>query len=86
MINLNYTMQNKSGVNFEVNIAFNPAIGVSTALLDGKIIEQVFTSILDEPNTDNDKDWEIYDDRLSDWKEYAILKMKPRILEVLNKK
>lgn len=62
-------IQDEKGFQYEVQIEHTPHFGFSTAYYYGAIIGQVELGrmLLLEPQSDDDREWEQYEERFSEW-------------------
>jgi hypothetical protein len=76
----------KHGFHYEVILDHKPHFGFSTAFYKGRIIEQVELNKLMEPSSDSDIEWEIYEERFSEWTDDIKVNMIPACTEYFNNK
>jgi len=75
----------KYGFIHHVNVNHSPAVGISIAYYDGNMIASVEYGNLHEPATDNDGEWERYEEELQAWKETAETNLIPKCEEYFNR-
>lgn len=56
---------------YEVEIKHTPHHGFSTAYYNGTIVAQREYNKMHQPLSDNDADWEMYQERLDEWTDAA---------------
>jgi hypothetical protein len=62
------TIYCKKGFIREVNIEHSPHHGFSTAYYKGSIIAQAELGKIREPIGDDDREWEMYEERFDEWR------------------
>lgn len=64
------TVHDRLGFHYEVTIDHSPQFGFSTAYYQGRIIGQVeFGGRLYKPMSDDDREWEEYQERYAEWRD-----------------
>lgn len=63
------------GFHYEVVIEHQPHHGFSNALYLDRIIGQVELNKLREPFSDDDAEWEAYEERFGEWKDEILVNM-----------
>lgn len=63
------------GFVYEVLLRHSPHLGFSTAYYSQNIISQVELNKIHEPTSDNDAEWERYNELFSEWRDEAILNL-----------
>ncbi len=77
-------IQDAYGFHYEVTIEHLPNFGYSNATHAGTIVAQVEKNKLHEPISDNDQEWERYDELFAEWKDAVISDMKRICTEYFN--
>lgn len=67
-----------------ITFKYQPWFGLAFAYHKEGIIGNVEYSKIREPMSDSDRDWEIYDERLEEFKDMAFVDLSPKIKEYLN--
>ena len=75
----------KYGFLYHVHISCQPHLGLCTAYYDGVVIATVEYAKHREPMTDDDKEWEMYEEQLQDWIQTALTDITPKCEEYFNK-
>lgn len=52
---------------YEVTLEYKPHFGFSTAFYDGQIIADVELYRITQPMSDDDREWEMYEERFAEW-------------------
>jgi len=63
----NIKVTDKYGFVFEVVLEHKPHFGFSSAIYEGQIIAQAQFGRILEPLSDDDLEWERYEDRFAEW-------------------
>jgi hypothetical protein len=71
-----FKVECRHGFKYEVTLEHKPHHGFSTALHNGSIIGQVELGRIIEPISDNDREWELYEERYSEWTDEIKVNMK----------
>lgn len=64
------------GFHYDINIEFYPEHGFTHAIYMGTIIDTCELNKIREPVTDDDFLWELYEERLSEWKDEMLSNLK----------
>lgn len=76
----------KHGFHYEVTLQHQPHHGFSSAVYGGSIIAQVELGRILSPTSDNDHEWEQYEERLSEWTDEIKVNIIPKCEEYFNNK
>ncbi|SUJ18973.1 Uncharacterised protein [Sphingobacterium spiritivorum] len=79
------TISDRFDFRYEVTIEHKPHFGFSTALYDDEIIGQVELGRINEPMGDDDREWEQYQERFSEWTDEIKTNMIPICKSHFNK-
>lgn len=71
---------------YDVDIEHSPHFGFSTAYYRGHILAQCELGRIVEPLGDDDKEWEMYEERYSEWRDEILTNLKRICAEVLTSK
>jgi hypothetical protein len=74
----------KLGFVYEVTVKYYPNFGHANALYKERIIAQVHQGKMSEPYSDNDLEWERYEDALADWMCACNVDLEPMCKEHFN--
>lgn len=62
---------------YEVELKHSPGFGFSTAYYKGSIIGQVQLYRVSKPYSDDDREWEMYEERFLEWRDEILTNMNP---------
>ena len=74
----------KNGFHFEVQVKHHPNLGISTAYYNENVIACREYGKIHEPMSDNDHEWEMYEERLDKWAADAITDLTPECTAYFN--
>lgn len=74
------------GFYYTVTLEHYPHHGYSMAKYEGRFIEQVDLYRIHEPIGDDDREWEMYEERFSEWRDEIKLNMERKCVEYLSNK
>lgn len=74
-------VEDSKGFIYEVDLEHSPHFGFTTAYYRGRIIEQCDSYRILEPTGDDDREWEIYEERAAEWRDEILSNIKPRCKE-----
>lgn len=72
-------VNDQHGFHYEVLVRHSPHLGFSTAYYNGRIIGQVELGRILEPIGDDDREWEMYHERLAEWKDEIKVNLIPKL-------
>lgn len=70
---------------YEVELHHHPELGYSTAYHRGERIADTEAYKIHEPLTDDDREWEMYQDRFGEWRDQVLSRLKPYCVEHFNR-
>lgn len=65
----NIRVHDSRDFHYEVQVEHTPHFGFSTAYYNGRVIAQADYQKLHEPYSDDDAEWEWYEQKLEEWKD-----------------
>lgn len=65
----NFSVRDSRDFRYEVQLEHSPHFGFSTAYYNGRVIAQCDFQKLHEPYSDDDREWEWYEQKLGEWKD-----------------
>lgn len=71
-------IEDSKGFVYEVDIDHSPQFGFSTAYYRGRIIDQYDLHKIYPPSSDDDHEWEKYQDRFAEWRDEVLVNLKPK--------
>jgi len=79
-------VEDKHGFIYEVVIKHFPQIGISTAYYNDDIIAQREYGRMLPPIGDDDREWEMFDERMEEWSADAITDLEPECKSYFNRR
>lgn len=73
------------GFHYEVYFDHHPHLGFTNALYNGSLIGQVELNKIHEPYSDDEKEWEQWEERYSEWKDEIKINLIPKCQEHFDK-
>jgi len=70
------TIESDRGFQYSVLIAHHPEHGFSLANYRGSIISDCQLGRIMEPMSDDDREWEMYEERFSEWRDEIVSNLK----------
>lgn len=74
----NLKVADQRGFYWDVHIKHSPQFGFSTAYYRDRIIGQCELGRILQPMSDDDREWEMYEERFSEWRDEIIMNLKLR--------
>lgn len=62
---------------YEVDLEHSPHLGFTTAYYRGSIIGQCELGRILQPQSDDDREWEEYQERFAEWRDEILTNLKP---------
>lgn len=68
------------GFQYSVDFEYHPRNGFTDAIYEGRPIGQCNLNKLTEPFSDDDREWEMYEDQFAQWKDATKLNLIPECI------
>jgi len=82
----NIKVTDKRGFHYEITLYYRPYLGFTNALYNGQIIGQVELGRIVEPQSDDEFDWERYEEKFAEWTDAIKVDIIPMCEEYFNNK
>lgn len=79
-------VEDKNGFIYEVSLQHRPHLGYSSAFYKGNLIEVIQLGRILQPTGDDDREWEMYEERYSEWTDEIKVNIIPICKNYFNKK
>lgn len=79
-------VEDNRGFHYTVTLEHYPHHGYSMAKYEGRFIAQVDLYKIHEPQSDDDREWEYYEERFAEWRDEIIQNMQTKCIDYLSNK